>query len=225
MCSEKITKDEYRLFQKELIFAINEKIRIVEILNSRYFEDKVVAKTALRCGWTMKYMPMWQNDDEMVWYAAEQGGSALEFVAARFFENREFVLFAIKHSKGASIMHYENMKPYRSDREIASLACEVNADNFRFIAENLRDDYQVAEIAIKNTQHSSVYSYIGPSLKENRSLALLECEQEHPDAEYFIDAFKDDDEIAEKIIRLHGENSFALYWMSKRIQEKYGVGR
>lgn len=222
---EKITKEEYQLFQIKIMSAINDNIRIVEMLNSKYFEDKMIAMVALRCSWTMKYMPMWQNDDEMVWYAAEQGCSCIEYVADTFLRNREFVLFAVQHSENEVIMHYEEMKLYRSDKEIALWACEVNAGNFAYIDGQLQDDYKVAEIAIKNTHNSSVYSWLGPTLKENRQLALLECDYERPDTENFIDAFKNDDEIAEKIIRLHGKKSWSLYWMSERIQKKYMVGR
>jgi len=201
---DKITKDEYRQFQIKLMSAINDNIQIVELLPAKYFEDKPIAMAALRCGWAMEYMPMWQDDDEMVRYAMEQSCSAIEFINARFLENREFVIFATQHSKDEMIMRFERMKPYRGDREIVLRACEVNPGNFEYIDDKLKDDYQIAEIVLKKAHSAAVYDSVGPKLKENRRLALLECEQVSPYVEGFCDTFKDDDEIAEKLLYKHG---------------------
>jgi len=39
------------------------------------------------------------------------------------------------------------------------------------------------------------------------------------------DAFKDDDEIAEKLLYKHGRKHWKFYGMSERIQKKYKVGK
>lgn len=225
MFPEKISKEEYQLFQIKLMSAIDKCPSIVECLNEKYFEDKLIAMGALKWGWTMKYMPMWQNDDEMVNYAIEQGCGAIEFINSRYLKNRDFIIKAVEHSGNNSIMYYEQMKPYRSDREIALIACKVHGWNFTRLCNKLRNDSELAEIAMKNAGPNNVYRYLGSKLKSDRRFALLECESERPDVENFIDVFKDDDEIAEKIIRLHGERSWSLYYMTDRIKDKYGVGR
>lgn len=225
MFPKKISKEEYQLFQIRLMSIIDKTPSITEYLNDKYYEDKLIAMGALKWSWTMKYMPMWQNDDEMVNYAIEQGCGAIEFINTHYLKDRDFIIKAVRNSGNNSIMYYDQMKPYRSDREIAVIACKVHGWNFTRLSNKLRNDSELAEIAMKNAGPNNVYRYLGSKLKKDRKLALLECESERPDVENFIDEFKDDDEIAEKIIRLHGKRSWSLYYMSDRIKDKYGVDR
>lgn len=220
---DKISTDEYNAFVIKLMSIIDKNIIIVKKLNSKFLEDRLVAKVALKCPWAMKYMPMWKIDDELVDYAMKNSAEAIDYIDSHYLENREFLVNAIKKSGEFAIMGLESMSKYRADRELALIACEMNGDNFSYIEETLRDDYEIAKIAIKNARFFSIYEDLGPSLKKDKSLALLECECERPGVEYFIDEFKDDEEIAEKIIRLHGKKSWSLYWMSERIMQKYGI--
>lgn len=222
---EKISDKIYTSYRKKLMDIISYNINVVKVLNTNYFKDRLIAKEALRCNWTMQYMPMYQNDDEMVKFAIENGCAAIQYIDEHYLEDREFILFAIEHSKVGTIMSYEQMERWKKDKELALRACSVEPNNFSFIAESLQDDYQIAEIAIKNSDknHSVVFYSLSERLKNNKRLALLECENEIPDTESFSDELKDDDDIAEKIIRLHGKDSWSLYWMSNRIREKYGL--
>lgn len=219
----KITCDEYNELSSKLIAIMDDNFWIIKKLNSKFFENRLIAKAALRCSWAMEYMPIWKNDDELVYYAIEHGPAAIEFIDKHYLEDRDFVIYAILHSKDNAIMRYEEMAKYRSDRELVKLACEISDSNLYYVDESFQDDYEIAEIAIKNAGHFSVYDALGPKLKNDKSLALLECENDRPYVEGFIDKFKDDSEIAKKIIALHGKNCWSLDWMSDRIKKKFGI--
>ena len=38
----------------------------IVLLDKSYFKDRVLARTALKCGQILKYLPMYQNDEKMV---------------------------------------------------------------------------------------------------------------------------------------------------------------
>ena len=182
-----------------------------------------MARVALLRGYNLEYLPKYQNDDKMVFYAIGKDGTALEYANKRFQKDREMVIRAIQHSSDETIMHIECMKPYRKDKELVYMACKIEGWNYVFIDRKFHDDYELTKLAIINSPNQSVFNYLSKRLKDDLSLALLDIECDSPDIDAYSKRLRDSDEIAERLLEVHPEDIWRLHDMSKRIQKKYNI--
>ena len=168
--------------------------------------------------------PMYQNDEKMVRLSLEHDGEAIQYADQRFQKDREWVKYAIEHSRDRSIMFLECMKPYRKDKELVYLACKVCRWNFAYIDESFHDDYELAEMCMQPTgDHNTIYDYLSERLKNNKNLAMLDLQENYPHTESYSAELKDDDEIAARLYELHGLAPWAWHYMSERLKKKYGI--
>lgn len=220
---KKIGKERYVTYRKLLMEQLKENPRLIEKLDCSYFSDRVLAKTVLKYGWTLKYLPMYQNDETMVKYSLMQDGTAIEYASKRFQESRDWVKHAVEHSKG-TIMHLDCMEPYRKDKELVYLACGLHRWNYVYVDKTFRDDFELAKICLEQVGDlNGIYSYMSKRLKGNKELAMLDLLDKHPNVKYYSAALRDDDEIAERLYELHGEDSWGWYHMSNRLKRKYHI--
>ena len=221
---DKIGRERYIEYRRLLTARLNENPWLVEKLDKNYFKDRVLARTALKCGQVLKYLPMYQNDEKMVRLSLKHDGEAIQYANQRFQKDREWIRYAIEHSEDGVIMFLECMKPYRKDKELVYLACKVCRWNFVYIDEFFHDDYELAEMCMQPTgDHNTIYDYLSERLKNNKNLAMLDLQEDYPHTESYSAELKDDDEIAARLYELHGLAPWAWHYMSERLKKKYGI--
>ena len=221
---DKIGRERYIEYRRLLTARLNENPWLVEKMDKNYFKDRVLARTALKCGQVLKYLPMYQNDEKMVRLSLKHDGEAIQYANQRFQKDREWIRYAIEHSEDGVIMFLECMKPYRKDKELVYLVCKVCRWNFAYIDESFHDDYELAEMCMQPTgDHNTIYDYLSERLKNNKNLSMLDLQEDYPHTESYSAELKDDDEIAARLYELHGLAPWAWHYMSERLKKKYGI--
>lgn len=219
-----IGKNRYVEYRKRLSRLLNEHPNLMEKLDLSYFDDRALAKVVLKYGWPLRFLPQYQDEEAMVKYTLSHRGTAIEFASKRFQNNREWVKFAIEHSADGTIMYLDCMKPYRKDKELVYLACEVSRWNFVYVDKSYRDDFDLAKICMEQIGDSNkIYSYMSAGLRGNKELAMLDLQEDFPSVEDYSVKLRNNDEIAAELYRLHGTDSWAWDYMSKRLKKKYNI--
>lgn len=221
---ERIGNDRYVEYRRLLSNQLKEHPRLMEKLDTAYFNDRVLARSVLKYGWVLKYLPMYQNDDKMVRLSLQHDGEAIQYANKRFQQDREWVKYAIEHSESGTIMFLDCMKPYRKDKELVYLACKVERWNFVYVDKSFRDDYDLAKMCMQQIGNpNTITHYLSKRLKDNKELALIYLQEDYVDMEDWSAKVRNDEEVAEKLLELHGKDSWAWYHMSKRVKKKYGI--
>ena len=220
---EKIGEERYIRYRELLCAELNHHPSLMDKLDKVYFKDREIAKTVLKYKFAMEQLPEYQNDDEMVRYALEHNGDAIQYVNERYLQDRDWVRFAIEHSQNSTIMFPKCMKHYRSDKEFVYLACKTHKSNFAYVDEAFHDDYDLAYIVISdNDGINNVFEYLSERLKDDLSLALIDAAGKYPDVKEYSERLRDSDQVAEQLIKVHGIDSRKFGYMSNRIKNKYG---
>ncbi|MBE5851172.1 MAG: hypothetical protein E7298_13735 [Lachnospiraceae bacterium] len=60
-------------------------------------------------------------------------------------------------------------------------------------------------------------------IKDNKELALIYLQEDYVGMEDWSARIRNDEEVASKLLELHGVDSWAWYHMSKRIKKKFGI--
>ena len=221
---KKIEHKRYIEYRRLLTKQLINNPRLIEKLDISYFNDRVLARSALKYGWVLRYLPMYQNDEKMVRLSLTHDGTAIEYADKRFQQDREWVKYAIEHSKNGTIMFLDCMKPYRKDKELVYLACRIKRYNFAYVDKSFQDDFDLAKICLQQTEDpNTIFKYLSKKLKGNKELAMLDLEEDYPNTEYYSAKLRNDDEIAAKLYELHGTKSWAWDHMSKRLRKKYRI--
>lgn len=220
---EKIGEERYIRCRELLCAELDNRPSLMNKLDKVCFKDREIAKTVLKYAFAMEQLPEYQNDDEMVRYALEHNGNAIQYVNERYLRDRDWVRFAIEHSQNSTIMFPKCMKYYRSDKEFVYLACKTHKSNFAYVDEAFHDDYDLAYIVISdNDGINNVFEYLSERLKDDLSLALIDAAGQYPDVKEYSERLRDNDQVAEQLIKVHGIDSRGFGYMSDRIKKKYG---
>jgi hypothetical protein len=221
---KEIGKNRYLTYRRALCKQLSNNPYLIEKLDKVYFYDRVLAKSALKCGYMLQYLPMYQDDDVMVKYSLKHDGEAIQYAAERFQQDREWVKFAIEHSESDTIMSLDCMAPYRKDKELVYLACKVSRRNFEYVDKSYRDDFELAKICIEQYDDpTSFFCYLSKRLRDNKELVMLNLQVRWPEIETYSTRLRNDDEVAAKLYELHGDDSWIWRHMSKRLKKKYGI--
>ena len=219
-----IGQKRYIEYRRRLSKLLEEHPKLMEKLDLSYFNDRVLAKVVLKYRWPLGLLPQYQDDEVMVRYSLSHSGEAIEFASKRFQNNREWVKFAIEHSANGTIMYLDCMKPYRKDKELVYLACKVERWNFIYVDKSYRDDFELAKLCMEQVGNlNTIYEYMSARLRGDKELAMLDLQEDFPNTEYYSSKLRNDDEIAAELFRLHGADSWAWYYMSKRLKKKYKI--
>ena len=223
---DRIGEELYNQYRDELITELDDNPHLIEKLDLRLFHDRKLAKAVLKHPFAMCLLKEYQDDDEMVRYALECNGEAIQYVDERYINDRDWVKLAIEHSADSAIMYLECMKRYRNDREFVYLACKVRPYNFSIVDEAFHDDYDLVHMILSSDNYKqSIILDLSDRLKDDVSIAVLALKTDSIsgfDMNEFSDRIRDNDEVAETIIKYHGLDSWEMFNMSDRIKEKYG---
>lgn len=219
-----IGQKRYIEYRKKLSKLLDKNPQLMKKLNLTYFNDRVLAKTVLKYRWPLGLLSQYQDDEVMVKYSLSHSGEAIEYASKRFQNDRKWVKFAIEHSSDGTIMCLDCMKPYRKDRELVYMACKVTKRNFVYVDKSYRDDYELAKLCMEHIgDPDTIYNCMSARLRGNKELAMLDLKEDFPNTEFYSTKLRNDDEIAAELFRLHGADSWAWYYMSKRLKKKYNI--
>lgn len=214
----------YIEYRDRLSKLLEKNPNLMEKLDPSYFDDKVLAKVVLKHTWALGLLPQYQDDETMVRYSLSHNGEAIEHASKRFQNNRDWVKYAIEHSKGGVIMYLDCMKPYRKDEELVYLACKIERWNFVYVDKSYRNDFQLAKLCMEQVGNpNKIYSFMSARLRRNQELAMLDLQEEYPNTEYYSSKLRNDDKIAAELYRLHGNDAWVWEHMSKRLKKKYKI--
>lgn len=219
-----ISKEKYIEYRKSLIEIINDSPRLMEKIDNEYFSDKILARSVLKKhGWLLKYLPQYKDDEKILKVAIANDGEAIQYASKRIQKSREWAKFAIEHAARGTIMFQDCMKPYRKDKELVYLACDVERWNFVYVDKSYRDDFELAQMCMSKIGNpNTIYRYLSSRLKANKELVFLDLQENFPHVEYYPAKLRNDDEVAAKLYEHHGLDSWGWYHMSKRLKKKYG---
>lgn len=196
------------------------------LLPAELFDNRNFVKFAAQLnGSVLKYTKRFISDREIVCCAVESNPAAIEFASEELQNDTDIIKIAAANSKSFLLFELPCMKKYNDNEEIVKLAILANGANICCASERLRDDYDMAECALKNQKDiypASAYKSLSKRLRENKTLALIEAESDFPDIESMPEQFKDDEQIAAAIHSNENEK-YQLCYMSERIRKIYNV--
>ncbi len=73
----KIGQKRYIEYRRMLLALIKEKPRLIEKVDKACYNDRVLARAALKYAWALEYLTMYQNDEKMVRYCLTNDGKAI----------------------------------------------------------------------------------------------------------------------------------------------------
>ena len=104
------------------------------------------------------------------------------------------------------------------------LACKVERWNFVYVDKSYRDDFELVKLCMEQVGNlNTIYEYMSARLRGNKELAMLDLQEDFPNTEYYSSKLRNDDEIAATLFRIHGADSWAWHYMSKRLKKKYKI--
>lgn len=224
-----IPAELYKEIRKEWCSILKTDIDIVKYINPIYITDKIIAKTILNQDVTLlKYIKQFQNNYEIVLYAVKKSGKAIKFASSSLKKNRSILKAAMKGSKYSPALQETCMKPYRDDDELVKLAILANGSNIIYASKRIRDDEQMAVLALTHLVEtyfsSEVFKVLSKRLRNCISLAKIELSHPYPNIDLLSEQLKDNDELAAYVYK-HKSQRHLLEDFSQRIQEKYGLNK
>ena len=113
------------------------------------------------------YATDFQKDGEIVKFAVEHCGYALQFASEELTKDREIVLAAVK-SKGCSLEFAS--EELKSDREIVMEAVKQNGWALENASEESRNDRKIVMLAVE--QYGKVLEFASDELKNDREIVM-----------------------------------------------------
>ena len=220
---DKIGEALYDEYRRELLNILDDTPELIDRIDKDILRDRELVKSVLKHSCAMRYLPDYQDDDEMVRYAIKCNGRSIEYVDSKYADDRELVKLAIKHSPNYSIMYLDCLKKYRKDTELVYLACRTDPWNYTAVDPLFRDDRELAYMIMSSDNYNqSISHYLSDRLKRDKDLALLEANSACCSIEVFSDEIHDDDEIATTIMA-NDKKRWQMHYMSDRLKKKYGI--
>lgn len=197
----------------------------VKKLPGDLFKNREFSKIAVSCdGTILEFFDEFKNDFEVVYTAVENTPYAIEYAADELKNNMDIVELAVSKSEYCLVFSLPVMEKYNDDDRLVKMAIEANGANIAYASERIRDDYEMAELALKNQKDiypSTAFKSLSARLRNNRTLAFIELERkQHACVRDFSDQLRDSEKIAERILK-RDDAEYLMEQMSKRIQEKY----
>lgn len=93
---------------------------------------------------------------------------------------------------------YHTCQRFQNDRELLKTALRARPFEFRYCETDVKDDEEIAKLAISLSSYNECYQPISDRLKNDRDLAIFAAKKEGHNCNfrYFLPKFKDDEEIA-----------------------------
>lgn len=174
-------------------------------------------------GKSLKRFKRFNKDNDVIRSALYNDGEAIQYVSSELRDNPKWVRLALKNDYSNSLK-MPCMVKYRDDEKWVNIALEANGCNIKYVSKRLKDDFNMAKVAITHQKiyyPESTFCNLSARLKDNLELAILDIEKGHACIDSYSRRLRNSDIIAEKL--LASEHKWKLYLMSQRIQESYRV--
>lgn len=224
--TKKLDRVTLDVINKYMAYFFQNHSRDIDILPKYIFDDREFVKNAVRSnGYTLEYAKKFRNDYEIVKLAVENSPRAIQFASNKLKNDIDIVKTALTNSKNTLIFELACMKKYKDDEQLVKLALKANGANICYTSRRIRDNYEMAKYALKHQRNiypCSAYGAMSARLRDDKSLAMIELQSEHPCISEFSNRLKNDDEIAEYIYK-RKRIRWMMYQMRPRIRKKYNA--
>lgn len=197
-----------------------------EILPKWLFSDPDVALMALGVdGKLLAAMPDHTDDLRFVCAAVHSNPLAIEYASDGLKSNRD-VLKAGLSSGFQSVLGHKPYSEHTDDDELVAIAVKASCTIFAYASERLRDDVDMAMLAIEASKNDSLidnfYDKLGKHIRSCRDIVEAIAQCPYIPNEFPPKRYRDDDRVGELLAdeSVHGDH-FSLYWMSRRIKDRY----
>lgn len=168
-------------------------------------------------GSSLKRFPKFNSDDDVIKIVLKRDGKAIQYVKKELRENPEYIRLSLQHWYYSNSLQLRCMAKYRDNEEFIKIAIKSDGLNIKYASKRLRDNFEIAKLAIEHSPNNSVIKYLSPRLRDNIELALLDIKNGAcPGIEYYSRRLRNCNEIAEALINSGHYVEISLF--SKRIR-------
>lgn len=132
-------------------------------------QDSVLVAVSVS-GKFLRYFRRFNMDDSVIRAALQSRGDAIQYVSPLVRDRLDYIRLALVEPYGCAL-HMPCMKKYRDDDECVKLAVTTNGRNIQFASTRLRDDFDMACIAVTNQKDyypESTIKYLCSPMVMNR---------------------------------------------------------
>lgn len=161
-------------------------------------------------------------------------GNILRFCPLSYRNNRDIVIRALNNMNRPYFHSFTSVReiirfipyPLNNDEEIASIAVAKDSDNFKYLSEELRNNKQILEIALRQYQFgNSPLEFASNNLKNDTEIVMLAIEKDSlysPIAFSFAsDNLKNNKQFVLEVVK---KNGFTLKFASIILRRDFEVG-
>lgn len=170
-------------------------------------------------GSSLKRFPKFNSDDDVIKIALKRDGKAIQYVKKELRENPEYIRLSLQHWYYSNSLQLRCMAKYRDNEELIKIAIKSDGLNIQYASKHLRDNFEMAKLAIEHSPDNSVIKYLSPRLRDNRDIVLLDIKKIRGwGLTYYSRRLRNSDEIAEALISV-GRSAYGdLMSLSKRLR-------
>ena len=191
------------------------------------FNQKDSVLLAVEAGYSsFKRFPKFNSDDEVIRVALKRDGTNLQYVKKELRENPEYIRLSIAHGYDSNSFKIHCMSKYRDDEELIKIAIERDGLNIKYASKRLRDNFEIAKLAIEHSSWNSVMEYLSPRLRDNLELTLLDIKKSGGcGLRYYSRRIRNCDEIAEALISVDRVSYDDIMSLSKRLRNSEKIAK
>lgn len=179
-----------------------------------------VIKAVSALGTSLQRFPAFNDDPDVIFAALSENGDAIEYINEELRYEPECLQMALGNMRGHAL-GMPCMKYYRDIEIYVEIALKADGSNIQYASERLRDNTELAEIAIlhQNRPFDKMMSYLSSRLRDDIQIVLLDVREGKASVKYYSDRLRDSEEVARALIKAGRQSK--LSEMSERIQKKY----
>ena len=233
LCSKKLEPE----FRKKILKIMKTYFNTTQ--NTRFHSHKIVLelpafvfnqKDAVllaveNMGPSFKRFPKFNSDDDVIRIALKEDGQNIKYVKKELRDNPEYIRLSLAHWYQFNPLKMQCMSKYRDDEELIKIAIETGGGlNIKYASKRLRDNFEIAKLAIEHSSPNSVMEYLSPRLRDNLELALLDIKKTGGwGLSYYSRRLHNCDEIAEALISTG--YGYQISDMSDRIKDSDKIAK
>ena len=166
VCDE--LKDDYNLMYE----IVEKDFEMYPYVSSRLKKDKTLAKLFIKKGQVPLYdmVYMHNKDGDFIVNYNRDGYSLLNDIDKELHSDEELIRMAVS-KLGCDLMYAD--EKFKKNKKVVKLAIKDTPFAYRYIADELKDDIELATLALKGNNGGYVYSLFSSGLKLNPTLATL----------------------------------------------------
>ena len=194
----------------------------LEMPESIFMHKDAVLVAVRNYGESLERFKRYNKDEDVIRKALMDSGRAIQYVDKSIRYEKKYLKIAFS-DKYHCPLEVRCMASYRDKDEWVKRALRANGEHIRDASRRIRDDIDMAIIAIKHNRHScgcGAMRYLSRRLRDNTELALLDIREGNASVSEYSARLRDSDEIEEALLRTRRDR-WKVRLMSNRISKKY----